>query len=68
MERGAAPRPVILVTGATSGIGRAAARALAERQPILGLVLLAPSPPADALPRRPDMHELRAVPAIYDAA
>jgi pimeloyl-ACP methyl ester carboxylesterase len=40
----------------------------AERHPVLGLVLLAPSPPADALPRRPDEHELRAVPPIYDAA
>ena len=41
----------------------------AERTPpVLGLVLLAPSPPAAALPRRPDEHELRAVPAVYDAA
>jgi hypothetical protein len=32
------------------------------------MVLLAPSPPAAALPRRPDEHELRAVPATYDAA
>ena len=30
--------------------------------------MLAPSPPAAALPRRPEEHELRAVPAIYDAA
>jgi hypothetical protein len=40
----------------------------AERSPVLGMVLLAPSPPAAALPRRPDEHELRAVPATYDAA
>ena len=50
------------------GIGALAAVMHAERHPVLGLVLLAPSPPADALPRRPDEHELRAVPAVYDAA
>jgi pimeloyl-ACP methyl ester carboxylesterase len=50
------------------GIGALAALMYAERNPVLGLVLLAPSPPAAALPRRPDEHELRAVPAIYDAA
>jgi pimeloyl-ACP methyl ester carboxylesterase len=50
------------------GIGALAAMLHAERHPVLGLVLLAPSPPAAALPRRPDEYELRAVPAIYDAA
>ncbi len=50
------------------GIGALAAMLYAERNPVLGLVLLAPSPPAAALPRRPDEHELRAVPDIYDAA
>jgi len=50
------------------GIGALAALMYAERNPVLGLVLLAPSPPAAALPRRPDEHELRAVPAAYDAA
>ena len=50
------------------GIGSLAAMLYAERNPVLGLVLLAPSPPAAALPRRPDEHELRAVPDIYDAA
>jgi pimeloyl-ACP methyl ester carboxylesterase len=49
------------------GIGALAGLMHAERHPVLGLVLLAPSPPADALPRHPDEHELRAVPAIYDA-
>jgi pimeloyl-ACP methyl ester carboxylesterase len=50
------------------GIGALAALLHAERTPVLGLVLLAPSPPAAALPRRPDEHELKAVPAVYDAA
>jgi pimeloyl-ACP methyl ester carboxylesterase len=58
-------RPAVL-TG--WGIGALAALMHAERHPVLGLVLLAPSPPAAALPRRPDEHELRAVPAMYDAA
>ena len=58
-------RPAVLIGW---GIGALAALMHAERHPVLGLVLLAPSPPADALPRRPDEHELRAVPAIYDAA
>ena len=58
-------RPAILVGW---GIGALAALMYAERHPVLGLVLLAPSPPAEALPRRPDEHELRAVPALYDAA
>ena len=34
---------------------------------MLGLVLLAPSPPAGALPRRPSDHELKDVPPVYDA-
>jgi len=58
-------RPAVLIGW---GIGALAAMLHAERHPVLGLVLLAPSPPADALPRRPDQHELHAVPAIYDAA
>jgi pimeloyl-ACP methyl ester carboxylesterase len=58
-------RPAVLIGW---GIGALAALMHAERHPVLGLVLLAPSPPADALPRRPDEHELRAVPPIYDAA
>jgi pimeloyl-ACP methyl ester carboxylesterase len=59
-------RPAVLVTW---GIGALAALIYAERNPsrVLGLVLLAPSPPAAALPRRPEDHELRAVPAVYDA-
>ena len=58
-------RPAVLIGW---GIGALAALMHAERHPVLGLVLLAPSPPADALPRRPDEHELRAVPPTYDAA
>ena len=58
-------RPAVLIGW---GIGALAAMLHAERYPVLGLVLLAPSPPAAALPRRPDGYELRAVPAIYDAA
>jgi pimeloyl-ACP methyl ester carboxylesterase len=58
-------RPAVLIGW---GIGALAAVMHAERHPVLGLVLLAPSPPADALPRRPDEHELRAVPPVYDAA
>ncbi|CAN5810455.1 alpha/beta hydrolase [soil metagenome] len=49
------------------GIGALAALVYAQSHPVLGLVLLAPSPPAAALPRRPTDHELRAVPAMYDA-
>ena len=49
------------------GAGRPDARR-ATSGGVLGLVLLAPSPPAAALPRRPDEHELRARPPIYDAA
>jgi pimeloyl-ACP methyl ester carboxylesterase len=58
-------RPAVLIGW---GIGALAALMHAERHPVLGLVLLAPSPPAEALPRRPDEHELRDVPPIYDAA
>ena len=57
-------RPTVVIGW---GIGALAAMMYAERHPVLGLVLLAPSPPAAALPRRPEEHELRAVPAIYDA-
>jgi pimeloyl-ACP methyl ester carboxylesterase len=49
------------------GIGALAAMLYAERNRVLGLVLLAPSPPAEALPRRPSEHELKAVPPVYDA-
>lgn len=60
-------RPAVIIGW---GIGALAALMHAERSPsrVLGLVLLAPSPPAAALPRRPDEHELRDVPAVYDAA
>jgi pimeloyl-ACP methyl ester carboxylesterase len=58
-------RPAVLIGW---GIGALAALMHAEQHPVLGLVLLAPSPPAAALPRRPDEHELRAVPPTYDAA
>lgn len=49
------------------GIGALAAMLYAERADVLGLVLLAPSPPAAALPRRPSAHELKDVPPMYDA-
>lgn len=49
------------------GIGALAALLHAEQHQVLGLVLLAPSPPAAALPRRPLAHELRTVPDVYDA-
>jgi pimeloyl-ACP methyl ester carboxylesterase len=58
-------RPPVLIGW---GIGALAALLYAERNPVLGLVLLAPSPPAAALPRRPAEHELKAVPPVYDAA
>ena len=58
-------RPAVVIGW---GIGALAALMHAERHPVLGIVLLAPSPPADALPRHPEEHELRAVPAVYDAA
>ncbi len=57
-------RPPVLVGW---GIGALAAMMFATRHPVLGLVLLAPSPPAAALPRRPSQHELKNVPAVYDA-
>ena len=50
------------------GTGALAALLYAQRQPVLGLVLLAPSPPAGALPRRPLETELKAVPPVYDAS
>jgi pimeloyl-ACP methyl ester carboxylesterase len=49
------------------GIGALAAMLHAERNRVLGLVLLAPSPPAAALPRHPSELELKAVPGVYDA-
>lgn len=49
------------------GVGALAALLHAQEHPVLALVLLAPSPPAAALPRQPSEHELRQVPAIYDA-
>jgi len=58
-------RPAVLIGW---GMGALAALLHAERAPVLGLALLAPSPPAAALPRRPVEHELRAVPDVYDAA
>ena len=58
-------RPAVVIGW---GIGALAALMHAERSPVLGLVLLAPSPPAAALPRRPDDHEMRTVPEVYDAA
>src|SRR5690606_16319443 len=58
-------RPAVIIGW---GIGALAALMHAERNPVLGLVLLAPSPPAAALPRHPAPHELRDVPAFYDAA
>ncbi len=57
-------RPPVLVGW---GIGALSAMLYAERHPTLGLVLLAPSPPAAALPRRPSDLELKAVPGVYDA-
>ncbi|HTE64777.1 MAG TPA: alpha/beta hydrolase [Candidatus Binatia bacterium] len=58
-------RPPVLIGW---GIGALASMLYAERNRVLGLVLLAPSPPAAALPRRPSEHELRDVPPIYDAS
>ena len=57
-------RPPVLIGW---GIGALASMLYAERNRVLGLVLLAPSPPAAALPRRPSEHELRDVPPVYDA-
>ena len=48
------------------GYGALAALRYAERNPLVALVLFAPSPPADALSRGPMEHELKAVPAVYD--
>jgi pimeloyl-ACP methyl ester carboxylesterase len=50
------------------GMGALAAMLHTEQNRVLGLVLLAPSPPAGALPRRPSEHELKAVPPVYDAS
>jgi pimeloyl-ACP methyl ester carboxylesterase len=57
-------RPAVLIGW---GIGALAALLLAQRQRALGLVLLAPSPPAGALPRQPSDMELKGVPDVYDA-
>jgi pimeloyl-ACP methyl ester carboxylesterase len=57
-------RPPVLIGW---GIGALAALLYAERHETLGLILLAPSPPAAALPRRPSAHELKSVPSVYDA-
>lgn len=57
-------RPPVLIGW---GIGALTAMLYAELNRTLGLVLLAPSPPADALPRRPSELELKAVPGVYDA-
>jgi pimeloyl-ACP methyl ester carboxylesterase len=58
-------RPPVLVGW---GFGALAAMLYASRHPVLGLVLLAPSPSAAVLPRQADEHELKAVPGVYDAA
>lgn len=57
-------RPPVLIGW---GMGALAGMLHAEHHPLLGLVLLAPSPPAAALPRRPSELELKAVPGVYDA-
>lgn len=57
-------RPPVLIGW---GMGALAGMLYAEHHRLLGLVLLAPSPPAAALPRRPSELELKAVPAVYDA-
>jgi pimeloyl-ACP methyl ester carboxylesterase len=57
-------RPPVLIGW---GIGALAAMVHAQRSNVLGLVLLAPSPPAAALPRLPNELELKAVPGVYDA-
>ena len=49
------------------GIGGLAAMMYASRHPVLGLVLLAPSPSAAVLPRKPAEHELKQIPPVYDA-
>jgi pimeloyl-ACP methyl ester carboxylesterase len=58
-------RPAVIIGW---GIGALAGLMYAQHHRVLGMVLLAPSPPAGALPRRPDDHELRSVPPVYDAA
>jgi pimeloyl-ACP methyl ester carboxylesterase len=57
-------RPPVLIGW---GIGALASMLYAEHHRVLGLVLLAPSPPAGALPRRPSVPELNEVPETYDA-
>ena len=57
-------RPPVLIGW---GIGALASMLYAEHNPVLGLVMLAPSPPAGALPRRPSVPELNEVPETYDA-
>ena len=57
-------RPPVLIGW---GIGALASMLYAEHNPVLGLVMLAPSPPAGALPRRPSIPELNEVPETYDA-
>ena len=57
-------RPPVLIGW---GIGALASMLYAEHHPVLGLVMLAPSPPAGALPRRPSVPELNEVPETYDA-
>ncbi|MEX0710529.1 MAG: alpha/beta fold hydrolase, partial [Chloroflexota bacterium] len=57
-------RPPVLIGW---GIGALAAMLFAEHNRVLGLVMLAPSPPAAALPRTPVEHELKLVPDVYDA-
>jgi len=57
-------RPPVLIGW---GIGALASMLYAEHNRVLGLVLLAPSPPAGALPRRPSIPELNEVPETYDA-
>jgi pimeloyl-ACP methyl ester carboxylesterase len=57
-------RPPVLIGW---GMGALASLMYAQTHPVLGLVLLAPSPPAAALPRRPADHELKQVPPVYDA-
>jgi pimeloyl-ACP methyl ester carboxylesterase len=57
-------RPPVLIGW---GIGALASMLYAEHNRVLGLVLMAPSPPASALPRRPSIPELNEVPETYDA-
>jgi len=57
-------RPAILFGW---GLGALVALRYAEQNPTLGLALFAPSPAAAVQPRGPAEHELKAVPAVYDA-